>query len=79
MYPFMTKGRLPGRDRMVVGFTATCAISVLSDPTSLLSGEATNINFIVFGLTSSGLGSTIYRTRGEHGNHYTSDMRFYDY
>jgi hypothetical protein len=43
MYPFMTKGRLPGRDRMVVGFTTTCAISVLSDPTSLLSGEATNI------------------------------------
>jgi hypothetical protein len=47
MYPFMTKGRLPGRDRMVVGFTTTCAISVLSDPTSLLSGEATNIFLVV--------------------------------
>jgi hypothetical protein len=37
----------------------------------MLSGETTNTNFIV-----SGLGSkkpTIYHTRGEHANHYTSD------
>jgi hypothetical protein len=34
----------------------------------VLSGEATNINFIVFGLTRSGLEPTIYRTRAEHAN-----------
>ena len=39
----------------------------------VLSGEATNTNFIVFGLTRSGLEPTIYRTRGEHTNHYTTD------
>jgi hypothetical protein len=39
----------------------------------VFSGEATNTNFIVFGLTRSGLESTIYRTRGEHANHYTAD------
>ena len=41
----------------------------------MLSGEATNscTNFIVFGLTRSGLKSTIYNTRGEHANHYTTD------
>jgi len=39
------------------------------------SGEATNSNFIVFGLTRSGLKLTIYRSRGEHANHY-SPMRF---
>jgi hypothetical protein len=27
-------------------------------------------NFIVFGSTRSGLEHTIYRTRGEHANHY---------
>jgi hypothetical protein len=32
----------------------------------------TNTNFIVFGLTRSGLEPTIYRTRGEHDNHYTN-------
>ena len=39
----------------------------------MLSGETTNANFIVFGLTRSVLGPTIYRTRGEHANHYTTD------
>jgi hypothetical protein len=39
----------------------------------MLSGEATNINFIVFGLTRLGLELTIYRTRGEHANHYFTD------
>jgi hypothetical protein len=39
----------------------------------MLSGEATNTNSIVFGLTRSGLESTIYRTGGEHANHYTND------
>jgi hypothetical protein len=35
--------------------------------------EATNTNFIVFGLTRSGLKPTIYRTQGENANHYTTD------
>ena len=39
----------------------------------MLSGEATNTNFIVFGLTRPGLELTIYRTWGEHANHYTTD------
>ena len=33
-----------------------------------------NTNFIVFGLTRSGLELTIYRTRGEHANHCTTEM-----
>jgi hypothetical protein len=40
---------------------------------SVLSGEATNTNFIVFGLTRSGIDPMIYHTRGEHANHYTND------
>ena len=40
----------------------------------VLSGEATNANFIVFGLTWSGLDLTIYRSRGEHANHYKTDQ-----
>ena len=39
----------------------------------MLSGEATNTNFIVFGLTRSVLEPTIYHTRDEHDNHYTTD------
>jgi hypothetical protein len=39
----------------------------------VLSGEATNTNFIVFGLTRPGLESTIYHTRSEYANHYTTD------
>jgi hypothetical protein len=39
----------------------------------LVAGEATTTNFIVFGLTSSGLEPTNYHTRGEHTNHYTID------
>jgi hypothetical protein len=39
----------------------------------VLSGEATNTNFVVFDLTRSGLEPTIYRTRDEHVNHYTTD------
>jgi hypothetical protein len=34
---------------------------------------AINTNFIVFGLTRSGLEPTIYRTQGEHANHYATD------
>jgi hypothetical protein len=40
----------------------------------MLSGEATNTNFIVFGLTQSGLEPTIYRTWGKHANHYARGL-----
>ena len=36
--------------------------------------EATNTNFIVFGLTRPGLEPNIYHTRGENANHYTTDV-----
>ena len=39
----------------------------------MLSGEATKTNFIVFGLTRSGIEPTTCSTRGEHTNHYTTD------
>jgi len=39
----------------------------------VLRGEAIHTNFIVFGLTRPGLETTIYRTRGEHANHYVTD------
>jgi hypothetical protein len=39
----------------------------------LLVREAINTHCIVFGLTRSGLEPTIYRTRDEHANHYTTD------
>jgi hypothetical protein len=38
-----------------------------------VSGEATDTNVTVFGFTRSGLEPTIYRTRGEHANQYTTD------
>ena len=40
----------------------------------VLSGEAMNTNFIVFGPTRPGLEPAIYRTRGEHTNHYATDV-----
>ena len=43
----------------------------------ILSGEATNTNLIVFGLTRSGLELTIYCTRSKHFNHYTTDAVLY--
>jgi hypothetical protein len=36
------------------------------------SGEATNTNFIFFGLTRPVLELTIYRTRVKHANHYAT-------
>jgi hypothetical protein len=39
----------------------------------MLSGEATNTNFLVFGLTQPGLDPMIYRTQGEHADHYATD------
>ena len=35
--------------------------------------KVTYCNFTVFDLTRPGLEPTIYRTRGEHANHYTID------
>jgi hypothetical protein len=35
--------------------------------------DATSGSSNVFGLTKPGLKQTIYRTRGEHGNHYATD------
>jgi hypothetical protein len=35
--------------------------------------EKQNINFIVFGLSRSGLEPTIYQIRGVHANHYFTD------
>ena len=49
-------------------------VFALSPECCVLSGEATNTNFLVFGLTLSGLESTIYRTRGGHANHYATDV-----
>jgi hypothetical protein len=39
----------------------------------VLSGEAANTNFTVFGLTGPGLQPTISHTRSEQSNHYTTD------
>jgi hypothetical protein len=36
--------------------------------------EAINTRFIVFGLTPPRLEPTIYRTQGEHANHYATDV-----
>jgi hypothetical protein len=48
-------------------------ILIPSQPSNVLIGKATNTNSIVFGLTRSGLEPTIYRHRGEHDNHSTTD------
>ena len=48
-------------------------VFALSPWCCMLSGKATNFNFIVFGLTRPGIEPTIYRTRGEHANHYATD------
>jgi hypothetical protein len=42
-------------------------------------GEATNTNFIFFCLTRPQFVPTIYRTRGEHANHYATDAVSYFY
>ena len=55
----------------------TQPVFALSPECCVLSGEATNTNFIVFGLTQSGLEPMIYRTRGEHTNHYNTDAVFH--
>ena len=39
----------------------------------MLSAQAANTNIIVFDLTRSGLEPSIYSTRGEHANQYSTD------
>jgi hypothetical protein len=41
----------------------------------MLSGEATDISFIVLSFTRSGHEPTIYHTQGEHADHYTTDAQ----
>jgi hypothetical protein len=48
-------------------------VFVLSIWCCVFRGEATNTNFIVFGLIRLGLEPTIYHTRGEHASHYNTD------
>ena len=71
---------MPIQNQPVFGLTRSYCV---------LSGEAANTNFIVFGLTQPGLEPTIYHTRGMHANRYTrlnnanhifySDTRFIEY
>jgi hypothetical protein len=51
-------------------------VFVLSPLCCVISGEAINTNCIVFGLTRPGLEPTIYRTRCEIANHYTTEAVF---
>jgi hypothetical protein len=43
----------------------------------VLCGEATDTNFKVFGLIRPGLEPKIYRTRGEHANHYATNAALF--
>ena len=52
-------------------------VFALSPQCCVLSGEATNTNCIVFGLTRPGLEHTIYHTRDELANHYTTNVVVY--
>ena len=40
----------------------------------MLRGEAANTNFLVFGMTPSGLEPLIYLTQAEHVDHYTTNL-----
>ena len=53
---------IPGQP--VFAFSSYCCV---------FSGEATDTNFTVFGLTQWELEPTIYCTRGKHANQYTTD------
>ena len=61
-------------DRHVPPVGHIILIPILSHKCCVLSGEATNTNVIVFVLTRSGLEPTIFRTRREHANYYTTDV-----
>ena len=54
-------------------------VFALSPLCCVLSGEATNTKFIFFCLTRPQFVPTIYHTRGEHANHYATDVVPYFY
>ena len=54
-------------------FRAIQSLVFLLNGSCLAEKQATHTNFIVFGLTQAALEPTVYRTRGEHANHYTTD------
>jgi hypothetical protein len=43
----------------------------------VLSGEATNINFLIFGFDTTDAQISIFRTQGEFVNRYTNDSIVY--
>lgn len=49
-------------------------VSALSPKRCMISGKATNINFILIGLTRPELAPMSYHTLGEHKNHYTTEL-----
>ena len=49
-------------------------VFALAPKCCVLSGKATNTNFVVFGVNRPGLEPTIYRTLGQHANHYATDV-----
>ena len=51
-------------------------VFALSPWRCVLSGESTNTNFNVFGLTRPRIEPTIYRTQREHAYHYATDAVF---
>jgi hypothetical protein len=54
-------------------FRANKSVFLLLNVAWLAEKQQIPIFFIVFGLTQPGLEPTIYRTREEHSNHYTTD------
>ena len=54
-------------------FRANQFLLLLINAACLAKKQQINTNFIVFGLIRTRLKPTIYRTRGEHANHYTTD------
>ena len=71
--PNSLKQQYVGRQVAPLRHITSQPVFALSPELRMLSGEATNTNFIVFGLTRLGLEPTIYRTQGKHANHYTTD------
>ena len=57
----------------LIWFRANQSLLFLLTAACLEEKQATNTNFIVLGLTWPGLEPTIYRTRGDHANHYATD------
>ena len=59
--------------RHVAGHSETLLWFRVDQILCLLIKDAANTNFIVIGVTQPGLEPTIYHTRVEHANHYTTD------